>query len=345
MNARIFVTAVSGVLLASALCTAKLILTRDVTDAGQSCYKVETDGGTFFLDKVGAGLTSLVDKNGNDWIKFGESGGTEWNGFPNAVWSGCCNNPRGYFHPKNGATSPSTTTVTTETSQKISISAISNDNEWALTYDFFSTHLTITFTKKSATGKYWVVYEGPPGGSFDLNSDWWMTSAADKKNLLSVQNTTDIPTKEWIAFGDAGSPRCLFLLNHKDDNLVDGYFPLSPFTVFGFGRSNNPYNATLNDVPHSFSIGFLETTDYQNVGVAMDNLLAGRAPTWGTSGAIKTPGSLPMASRIVRTEYYGLNGQQLEVRNGLIRSSASSILIVQHVDQQGIGHMRKLVSR
>ncbi len=54
-----------------------------------SCYKVETPGATYYLEKSGAGLCRLVDRDGRDWLGFhdrpGSGAGGEFRGFPNAV--------------------------------------------------------------------------------------------------------------------------------------------------------------------------------------------------------------------------------------------------------------------
>ena len=87
----------SGILItiiyAASMSPGALKLTDNTPDAGLNCFMVETDAATFYLDKVGAGLSSIVDKNGKDWLSFNDPGGTQWNGFPNAVYSGLSCNP------------------------------------------------------------------------------------------------------------------------------------------------------------------------------------------------------------------------------------------------------------
>jgi len=52
-------------------------------------YKIETPSATYYLEKSGAGLSSLIDRDGNDWLGFhpepGSGAAGEYRGFPNAV--------------------------------------------------------------------------------------------------------------------------------------------------------------------------------------------------------------------------------------------------------------------
>ena len=57
----------------SLLAAADVIITED-TDEGIDCFKVVTDSATYYFDKAGAGFTSLVDTEGNDWIDFHPEG-------------------------------------------------------------------------------------------------------------------------------------------------------------------------------------------------------------------------------------------------------------------------------
>src|SRR5262245_26747475 len=83
----------------------------DESAGGVACYKIETPLATWYLEKSGAGLSSLIDKDGNDWLGFhpepGSGAAGEYRGFPNAVHQQAGN----YFHPRNKATDPSATKV------------------------------------------------------------------------------------------------------------------------------------------------------------------------------------------------------------------------------------------
>jgi hypothetical protein len=238
----------------------------DESAGGAPCYKIETPIATYFLETIGAGFTSIVDKEGYDWLGFdptpGSGAGGEFRGFPNAV-----DHPtESYFHAHNTGTAPSTTKVEHNSSERVSISAVSSNGLWACLYDFFPTHCTFTMTRMPPDEKYWVLYEGTPGGQFD-ETDWWMTSAVSQPKPMTQPHEGDIPAPEWIVFGDPKLSRVLFLLHHEDDAHPDRFYQMDQkMTVFGFGRQG--MGKYLDRVPQSVSIGFLETT---NPGASADS--------------------------------------------------------------------------
>lgn len=238
---------------------------------GLEHFKIETPAATYYLEKSGAGLAAMIDREGNDWIGFNPKPGSraagEFRGFPNSVHQQAGN----YFHPKNAGTEESTTKVEHAAPERVTISARSGNGLWACRYDFFPTHCTFTMTKMSPEHKYWILYEGTPGGGYD-DTDWWMTSAVKEKTPLTTNHEGDIPAPEWIAFGDPKVRRVIFLLNHEDDAGPDRFYQMEKaMTVFGFGRHRGEKH--LATVPRSFSIGFLETTEHAEIDRTMRRLL------------------------------------------------------------------------
>lgn len=228
-------------------------------------YMIETTWGTYYLEKMGLGLSSMIDSAGNDWISFeptpGSGSAGEFRGFPNAVF----NQDDSFFHPKNSNTGPSTSEILINTDKKVSIKGVSGNEKWECLWDFYPSHCTFTMTKVSDGYAYWALYEGTPGGTFDT-TDWWMTSAVDIKQLVTTNHEGDIPGPgpEWIVFGDDASRYTIFLINHSDDDKVDKFFQMGKkMTVFGFGRED--LNLYLNDAPRSISIGFLDTDDHKKI--------------------------------------------------------------------------------
>jgi hypothetical protein len=263
----------------------------DDSAGGLACYRIETPTATYFLEKSGAGLSSLLDRDGNDWLSFNPQAGSgssgEYRGFPNAIHK----QDGSYFHPKNANTDPSTPQVEHVDPQRVTITAVSGNGTWACRYDFLATHCTFTMTRMPARYKYWILYEGTPGGQFD-DTDWWMTSAVAQRRTMLTQHQGDIPAPEWIAFGDARLSRALFLLHQADDPHPDTFYQMEhKMTVFGFGRRD--LDKFLDTVPRSFSIGFLETTNHVQISAAMKNLLSGEAPRLGITNS--GPGEVTLA--------------------------------------------------
>ena len=243
---------------------------KDASAGDLDCYKIETPSATYFLEKKGLGLSSLIDKEGNDWVSFnpekGTGAGGEYRGFPNAVFK----QDGSFFHPLNAATEPSTSEVITVNSDKVSIAGKSGNGTWECRWDFYMTHCTFTMTKMPDGYNYWILYEGTPGGTYD-DSDWWMTSAIKEKMPITTNHEGDIAGPEWIAFGNSLIARSIFLLNHQDDDLTDRFYQMKKkMTVFGFGRKG--IKSYLNTVPHSFSIGILETDNHMQIAKEINDL-------------------------------------------------------------------------
>jgi hypothetical protein len=269
-----FISVVNATLLINALVVQAQVRITDINyhSAGNlPCYKVETESATYYLEKTGLGLASMIDRDGNDWISFNPGPGTgaagEYRGFPNAVHQ----QDGSFFHPKNKGTQPSTSKVVFESPDRVAIEGESENGNWACRWDFYPDHCRFTMTRMPEKFKYWVLYEGTPGGNYD-DTDWYFSSASIQKQPLTRNYEADLPAPEWIAFGDPEQERILFLLHHQDDPHPDKFYQMEKqMTVFGFGREN--LVKYLDNVPQSFSIGFTETTNPENISKKMELLL------------------------------------------------------------------------
>lgn len=237
------------------------------TMGGLPAYRIEAPAAVYVLEKAGGGLASMIDREGHDWIGFdhtpGSGAGGEYRGFPNAVHQQAGN----YFHAKNQATDSCSTRVEHAGPERVTISAESDNGLWACRYDFFPTHCTFTMTRMPPDKRYWVLYEGTPGGKYD-DTDWWMTSGSHERRPLTVPHEGDIAAPEWIAFGDKDLNRVLYLFHHEDDDHPDCFYQMDEkMTVFGFGRKG--IRKFLDRVPQRFTIGFVESTDPARVEEAI----------------------------------------------------------------------------
>lgn len=235
----------------------------DESAAGLDCYKIETANATYYLDKIGAGLSSMIDRDGNDWINFhpqqGSGAAGEYRGFPNAVFK----EAGSYFHPRNTGTDPCVTIIEEESPNRVVISAHSDNGLWAGEFVFTNESCTFTMTKKPADHSFWVLYEGTPGGQYD-DTDWWIKSGSGTKLPLTKSSEGDIVGPEWIAFGDKNLPRALVLHHVQDDDFTDRFYQMEKkMTVFGFGRDGMTKH--LKTLPQSVSIRFLESVDYDTI--------------------------------------------------------------------------------
>ncbi|WP_339721313.1 hypothetical protein [uncultured Paraglaciecola sp.] len=241
----------------------------DASAGGVSAYVIKISNATFYLEKEGGGLSSMLDSEGVDWIGFNDTKGSGWKGeyrgFPNAIHKQDGN----YFHAMNSGTDNSSAYVSIETGQHVQIMFTSGNGKWQGQWDFYPDRCDFTMTKISQDYHYWVQYEGVPGGEMD-DGDFWYASVDDKAHPIKESFIGDLPAPEWFAFGDNKTSRMIYLLHHQDDNYPDNYVSRPYMTVLGFGRSDK--NKYLNTT-ETFSIGFVESSDYQEVEQAIKKII------------------------------------------------------------------------
>lgn len=249
----------------------KLSLIRGVDESagGGESFIVLSPTATYYLDKVGGGLSSLVDKDSVDWLGFNSAIGSghkgEYRGFPNAIH----NQDGNYFHAMNAGTDSSSSTIEKVTPEHISIKVTSGNKQWEGLWDFYPDHCDFTMTKISKGYHYWVQYEGVPGGAMD-STDFWYASVDTTKHPITKPFLGDLTNPEWMAFGDETLPRTLYLLHHTDDTHPDNYAYRPDMTVLGFGRQNKD---KFLDTPQTFSIGFIESTKYREIEKVIRQIL------------------------------------------------------------------------
>lgn len=250
----------------------KTVTLRHGTDAsagGGDSYIITTPTAVYYLDKVGGGLSSMIDKDSIDWLGFHNAKGSahkgEYRGFPNAIHK----QDGSYFHAMNTGTDSSTSKIIKESPKHICVSYITENKQWEATWDFYPDRCDFEMTKISPGYKYWVQYEGVPGGEMD-STDFWFASANVDKHPINESFLSDLPNPEWMAFGDIKSPRILYLLHHEDDQHPDNYVSRPDMTVLGFGRENKD---KFLDTPQKFSIGFIESTNYNTIDKAIKKIL------------------------------------------------------------------------
>jgi hypothetical protein len=249
----------------------------DATDEGLACYRIETANATYFYDKAGGGFTSLLDTGGVDWITFHPQPGTgsagEYRGIPNS----------GELHP--GELGGITTTTDPLGVSLPKVTLTTQRAGWAARWEFFPAYAKMTMMTVPSGGKYWMLYEGTPGGAVDAgdrlylsngrdyscNSDHpWNAGNAAPDNFEDIGNTSGAATgMEWAFFAASEMPRSLFLA-HTDDAIEDDYWQMQDnMTVFGFGRNDSSQQlmAQTNGV---LLIGFVNSRDANTVRSAID---------------------------------------------------------------------------
>lgn len=241
----------------------------DESAGGGPAYVISTPSATYYLEKEGGGLSSMLDADGVDWLGFHNAPGSGWKGeyrgFPNAVHRQDGN----YFHAMNAGTDPSHSVVDIESAEHVRITFTSDNGQWQGRWDFYPERCDFTMSRVSAGYRYWVQYEGVPGGAMDA-TDFWYSSADDLTHPIEETSVRDLPAPEWMAFGDRDSPRVLYVLHHEDDEFPDDYVSRPYMTVLGFGRRDKDKFLTT---PQTFSIGFVESTEYAVIDQAISQIL------------------------------------------------------------------------
>ena len=264
----------------------QVTLTDNILDEDQLCFRVTTVAGTYFYHKMGAGFSSFLDNQGNDWIGYhpsyaGSTAGGPSRGMPNCVY------PRGYFHP--GFTS-SASTVESQGPLKITVRSQTLNDDWSCRWEFFPQFARFTILGGDST--YWMLYEGTPGGKLDVSSDIVVRSDGTQ-SLASQSWTGDIPGEEWVYFGDPARRRSIFVAHHEEDDIPDSYRPMdSLMTVFGFGRQNT--NSYLMDFPQHMTVGLIETLDFTTAAGLIRGAYKPLTVTVGAAEANTRPGTVTL---------------------------------------------------
>lgn len=215
------------------------VVIREAEDEGRPVFVIETEVATYHLSKGGAALTSLVDRDGRDWISFRPEhsagvpdGSFGWyRGLPNMT-------RQGFGHAAGEGASSATFDLLDTPLPKATV--VSYEGLWGARWEFYPTFARMTIT--GAGDDYWLLYEGTPGGKLDLGDLCWVGGEEPASCDDSWRGDIDpVPGVadgfEWMVFGDPAIDRSLVLL-HNDDDITDQHRLLAGMTVFGFGRSD-----------------------------------------------------------------------------------------------------------
>jgi hypothetical protein len=241
---------------------------------GDDTYRITTRNTSYFYHVNGSGFASMIDADGNDWISYhptvrkvdGPKGA--YRGIPN-LWNAG-------FHPgQSEGKKPSK--IISNGPVRASILSQTDDGEWKCTWNIYPEYATMTLLKRSRK-PYWFLYEGTPGGEFNL-TDYWVFSNGQRNSFASY--TADnmwnkpIPSPKWVYFGDISMKRILFIASHHDHRKDDQiwHFGEGTMTVFGFGRGEYGTKnwQQLKKIPGSYTIGFLENNEFTKASRAINS--------------------------------------------------------------------------
>jgi len=241
---------------------------------GFRSYKVETENATYFYHTKGSAFASLEDIEGNDWIGYHPTTTPEEG--PQGAYRGIPNIAPAGFHPGPGENNKPSS-VLSQGPLKLKIQSESADGKWGCIWEIYPFHATMTLFKKGEE-PYWILYEGTPGGEFNL-TDFGINSAGEKfalpEHVLQNKWNGDLPAPEWVYFGDEKLNRVLYLIHHEYSDAIDEYwhFGEGGMTVFGFGRGPREEGwQRLTVVPTHLTIGFAETKSHEKVAQVINSV-------------------------------------------------------------------------
>lgn len=234
---------------------------------GFETFKINTPAAEYYYHVSSGGFASIKDKDGNDWVSYHPNKEPEsgmkgrYRGIPNIAPPD--------FHP--GSPEPEKSSkIIAEGPLKISLLTETDDKLWRVKWDIYPNYATMTLLQKGPE-PYWILYEGTPGGEFNLN-DYWVRSDGTRESLKPYsqgsQWTGHLPFPKWVYFGDEKSDRVLYYIHHEDYQYEDVFWHSGEggMTVFGFGRGPTQENwQQLTDVPAKLTLGFAERNEFNQV--------------------------------------------------------------------------------
>lgn len=266
----------------------QVIIEEGYTDAGQACFRIKTSQATYFYQKEAGGFSSILDRDGNDWIgfksdnneKYPSSAASSYRGLPNLVFR---SDDGGVGHPgfiKCESVKISRNQIHTE----------SRSGRWKWTWTFFPDYATLIIDGVDPSQPYWFLYEGTVAGRFLPEDQYWGTDKGgpNKTTPDYYSGAPEYDFWKWFYAGDDAVNRIFFIAHNNPDGLTDtfsylgntkeGIHSLDGMVVFGFGRTKDA-TPLMKNQKQNFTIGFIEKKiidreDHQSLEKKIKTLLA-----------------------------------------------------------------------
>ena len=236
-------------------------------DEGQACYKVVTSSATYLYQKAAGGYSSLLDRDGNDWLGFAPhptpsypaSAANAYRGMPNFCNGGA----------EHGLGHPGFTQAVSQQVDESTIESHSMDRAWRWRWTFFADYAQLDVLSVSGTRPYWFLFEGNPLGQFAPQHQFWMTDTdglcRDKPDY--VNGHIAYGAWRWLCLGDERVDRSLLLVQNRVydphncfaflGNSDGGVTSPDGMMVLGFGRGDEA-RAYLTHANTRFYVAFIE---------------------------------------------------------------------------------------
>ncbi|MEX0322743.1 MAG: FG-GAP repeat domain-containing protein [Puniceicoccaceae bacterium] len=239
----------------------------DAADEDMEAFRIETASATYFYQKEAGGFSSMIDKDGNDWLGYSRSGNAQYpqsaesdfRGLPNMV----------YQSDDNGAGHPGFDQCTTTMIDARTLRTVSKSGKWQWSWTFHHNGAELTVEKVDLDHPYWFLFEGPIAGRFLPAKQYWGTNTEGPITRVTDYYSTggEFSSWTWAYFGDKSVNRILLLEHLTPDDLADcmGFLGNSQdglesddgMVVFGFGREKDA-QPLMTAAPNLFRISFRE---------------------------------------------------------------------------------------
>ena len=230
-------------------------------------FRIVTKTAIYFLEKSSGGFSSVIDKDGNDWVGFNKteqerypaSAASDYRGIPNLIFGDITD--AGAGHPGFDICQRA------EKRNYNTIRFVSKSGQFVWRWIFFDDYVKLIIDLLNPEQRYWVLYEGPVGGEFDPESEYWGSNRGMHSELPDYYKGETLENNwQWVYFGDRKVNRVFFAVQEEKDELPDimgflgntaeGLSSPDGMVVFGFGR--NKKTQPLFTSPQSFYFGFYE---------------------------------------------------------------------------------------
>jgi len=250
-------------------------------DEEQKCYIIDTFSAIYYYQIKAGAFSSILDKNGNDWINYKE---THF-GIPGDA----CGNLRGLPGLVRNVNigCPGSELCSSNIEKKegnFIITSYSADEAWLWQWHFYETHAILKILAAPVDRKYWFLYAGTPGGCFNPGDQFWGTNKGGARNDTPEYSSNSAPPEtgdwKWIYTGCRIQNRCFYLhqLTSGDNSALFCYMGGDKqglaandgmvLAGLGYGPGHNPQLTGKND----FMIGFLETMDHRQIAKSISYL-------------------------------------------------------------------------
>lgn len=243
-----------------------IAVNQDGSDEGQDAYEIRTPIARYFYHKTGGGFSSLIDRDGNDWIGYRPGNGPagEYRGIPNLVFRSD-DGRNNHFHPGHKEHKASAARLVHFGPLKVTIESSVDETRWRVRWEIFPSFARLTVLDVDHDDpQFWFLYEGTPGGGFRLKDRCLRSNGLDSRLSKKWEDSTD--AIDWVAFRVPAQNRSLLLSLETEVDVPVSYYPMAPMTVFGFGRKLGSVENFLSTVPTQITVRFLETSDPEEVG-------------------------------------------------------------------------------